>query len=281
MKKLIKAILIILVLGFIFQAGFAVFAAVNSEDTEENSTETTQQVSDEESDIVISQEVLDQIKASDTENAERNLSNYKNLLDSFQVHDRFKQELERYILEGYPLPDLLIAYEFLYQNFGVMNDLGRLVSQKAEGLSWSEIFTEYNQMQDEFVPRAFDPEYLEKLMSTPALTSDDIMIADRVAFVSGKSFESIIESKRESTPWKELTSQEGILFSADVLPRVQITPEQLDMYTGDGGLTEDQAVLSFVIAHKTGEEAEIVIEKIQDGYSEEFIYAESYINKYE
>jgi hypothetical protein len=275
MKKLSKILFIILMLGFVFQAGFAVYATVSGGTAETSDSEETVT----EDDIVISQEVLDQIQAFDPDHYEKNVDNYKNLLISLNVHESFKQEIERLIFEGRPLPDLLIGYEFLYQSFGVISGLEPFVVQKASGASWETIFTEYNAAHKEFVPRAFDPDYLERLMSTPSITSDDIMIADRAAFVTGKTFQEVMEAKLEAANWKESTAREGILYSADKLPRVQITNEQIEKYTGQG-LTENQIALAFVIAHKVGKEAQSVIEKIKDGYSEEAIYAESWTEKY-
>jgi hypothetical protein len=262
MKKLSPLLLMVLAAALVFQAGFAVYANVIQEN------------------IDISQVVIDKIKAFDPENVEKNLSNYKQLLQSFNVHEQVKQELERLIMEDYALPDLLIAYSFLYQHYGTLADLSEFVQQKASGLAWTDIFTAYSSGKETFIPRAFDSAKLEEMMGNPKLTSDDIMIADLVSFYTDYSFDELIEIKPSTVQWDELLADIGFLFNAEALPRVQITSDQLSKYTRQGGLTEDQVAAAFVIAQKIGREAEVVIEKIKLGYTEEAIFSESYIEQY-
>ncbi len=265
-KKLFLIALAVILVGTIFQAGFAAEQKVSNET----------KISNEE--IVISKHVLEKIKVYDSNNYDRNLNNYKSLLTTLNVHLEFKEEIETLILADYPLPDLLIAYEYLYQQFGLIEELESLVAKKRAGGSWKSILEEYQKIDKDFIPRAFESDYLEKLIQTIGLTTDDIMIADRISFISGQQFEDVINTKLKAGNWKEVNVKLGILYSQDILPRVQITSEQLLKYTQY--LDEQQVVGAFVLGHKLGKDAEYIIEKMIAGNSEADIFAEISIEKY-
>jgi hypothetical protein len=276
MKKISTLLVMVLVTALIFQAGFVVYANVVVENT---ASEPNQEVSTE-TNTEISEEILDQIQESDPANFDKNVTNYKQLLVSLNVHPLIKEEIERLIMEGHAISQLLIGYEFLYQQYGTMLDLEGFIAQKSSGETWKSIFSAYNSVRKEFIPRAFDPMVLEDLMNRPSLTSDDIMIADLVAFYTDRTFEDLIEIKQFPSNWNGSLAAAGFIYNAETLPRVQITTEQLAKYSGQGGLSEDKVAEAFVLAHKLGIEAEVVIEKFKNGYTEEAIFAESYLEQY-
>jgi hypothetical protein len=259
-------------LGMAVYAGIAAFAA---EDV--GLTGSTSQTANE---PVISQAVLDRIRAADPANYDRHVADYKKLLVTFNVHDSIRQEIEKLVLDGYALPEILIGCEFLYHSFGTVADLRSFAVQQAAGASWKQLFTEYNRNQPVFKPRSFPSDYLEKLMSTPGLTADDIMIADRLAAATGRPFEEIIEEKLTSPEWRGITAKAGILFGGDKLPRIQIKNEQLQAFQSESGMPAARIAEAFVIAHKVGKTAEAVVGKLREGYSPEAVFAESYEQKY-
>ncbi|MFC4597668.1 hypothetical protein [Cohnella hongkongensis] len=286
MRKISKLFLVAIIVAMTLPAGYAAFAMVSSTSATSSTAmppaldSSAMDVINADS-IVISQQVLDKIKQSDPGNYEKNVTHYKNLLIELSVHDKYKQEIERLVAENHKLPNVLIAYEFLYQSYGQLSDLERMVVNKKGGKAWSAIFSEYAEAHPVFTPRAFDSAYLEQLMQTPNLSTDDIMIADRVSFALDKPFEEIIGDRLKAISWKAVSADLGILYNADQLPRVQITAEQLDKYTASGKLTEDQVAQAFVIANKAGKNVDSVIEQIKAGYSEEAILAQAYTEKYE
>lgn len=278
--------LVLFIAAMTLPAGFAAYAMVSSTSTKGSTAmpPTLDSLAPEAinaDSIVISQQIIEKIQQSDPSNYERNVANYKKLLIELSIHGKFKEEIERLVEANYKLPSILIAYEFLYQSYGQLSDLESLVVDKEDGKTWRDIFSEYAKARPVFAPRAFDSAYLEQLMQTPNLTTDDIMIADRVSFAIGKPFEEVIDDRLKAISWKAVSADLGILYNADELPRVQITAEQLDKYTASGKLTEDQVAQAFVIANKVGQSADSVIEQIKEGYSEEAILAQAYSEKYE
>ncbi|QTH43038.1 hypothetical protein J4772_00650 [Cohnella sp. LGH] len=286
MRKVSKLMLVLFIAAMTLPAGFAAYAMVSSTSTTGSTAmpPTLDSLAPEAinaDSIVISQQIIEKIQQSDPSNYERNVANYKKLLIELSIHGKFKEEIERLVEANYKLPSILIAYEFLYQSYGQLSDLEPMVASRETGKAWSDIFSEFAKARPVFAPRAFDSDYLEQLMQTPNLTTDDIMIADRVSFAVGKSFEKIIDERLKAISWKAVSADLGLLYNADELPRVQITAEQLDKYTASGKLTEDQVAQAFVIANKVGKSADSVIEQVKEGYSEEAILAQAYSKKYE
>lgn len=274
MRKSRKFLLIILMIGFVFQASISVFAMVN-----DTTTESTIDPKKTEA-VEISEDVLNQLKDANPDDYLQDIDMYKSFIVKLNVHEILKKSIDQFILDDYALSDIFVGYEYVYHHFGVLEDLEAFLIQRNEGLEWMELFTEYQASHAEFVPRAFDSQYLEQLNQTPELTSDDIMIADMVSFVSDKPVEDVVELKLEINHWNQMTAQEGILYSADTLPRVQITMEQIEKYTASTQLTEDQVVQTFIVAHKLGESAESLIERVSSGESEESIFAEVLVGGY-
>jgi hypothetical protein len=270
-KKISKALVIVVTLGAAIQIG-SVFAQTA---LSEVSTVTSDAMNTD-----ISQEVLNKLNEADPGRYDLNVSRIKNLLITLNAHEKYKHEIERLILAEKTLPDVLIAYEFLYQNLGKMQELESLVNKKESGWTWMAVFAEYNKNHADFVPRSFDPDYLERLMATPGITPDDIMLADQISFVSDISVDFIITDKLEKQrSWKQITADLNILHSASTLPRVQISKEQQAKFTS-GIFTESQVAEAFVLAQKLGETSETVVKLMKAGKTEEAIMAESYMQKY-
>ncbi len=267
-KKIItRLIVLIMALTFISPTVYAAYSAITG-----NSDITKT--------VIIPQEVQDIISQSDPENFDKNINNYKNLLIELDVHQFFKDRIEELLKAGHKLSDILISYEFLNDSFGELKDLETLMFEKESGKDWKTIFKAYNDRNPEFVPSSFEPEHLEKLMSIPEITADDIMIADRVAQKLGKPISDIINHRVDGMSWKNINAGYGVLNAQAGIPHVSVTPEQIDKYTEDG-MEREKVILAFVIAMKMEKDPNEIIEKIRSGETKEQIYATYYLQKYE
>ena len=285
-KKIIsKLLILIFLIALIIQTGLISYSIQENGSTgaeptyEEIPSEEYLQVNTIEI-ITISEEIKNIIEISDQINFEKNLTNYKTLLTEFNVQKTFQDEIERLLNEGHKLPDILTAYEFLNIQFGRLEELEMLVQQKKEGKTWTQIFTAYNTNIGEFIPRAFDPDYLEKLMNNSRINTDDIMIADMISAKLQKPYEEIIDSRIAGLPWKEINEELGILNNTSELPRVQVTNEQIDKYISLTGLSEDVILDGFILAKKLKKSEKEIIDKMKAGYSSEKIYNEYFIQRY-
>lgn len=230
--------------------------------------------------VELSADELAAIKQSAPSAYEHNVSNYKKFLATFDVHQTYRERLKASLLGGSKMPDLLTAYEFVYQQFGTYQDVEKLTAGRASGESWRSLFREYLKREKVFVPRAFDPDYLESLQGTSGITSDDIMIADQVSFKTGKSVQELINNKIAGQDWKEQSSSLGLVFSGKTLPRVSVTAQQLEKYTASKNMTRDQAVKAVVLANKLEWQADDTVRKLLDGATEAALYEEAYTAKY-
>jgi hypothetical protein len=232
-----------------------------------------------ESNTDIPPEIQDLIRQSDPANFDKNITNYKNLLIKLNVHTKFKNEIERLITAGHKLPDILVDYEFLNDSFGQMQEIEMLVRARESGKSWAAVFEDYNRNNPEFVPGSFEPGYLENLMKTPGITSDDIMIADRVSQKVSKPFKDVLEKRISRMLWKVINAELDVVNAQTKIPHVPVTPEQIDKYTSSE-MEKEKVVLAFVIAMKMEKNVEDIINRIKAGATKEQIYDECYTQKY-
>ncbi len=205
---------------------------------------------------------------------------FEQFIKSFGVQDAYRTQIEEFQQAGYKPADICTAYDFLYQQFGSVAQWKGLLSAKASGQNWETIFTDYLKEHPQFKPRSFDSDELESLLKAGNFISDDIMIGDRLSFVTGKAFKDLIAERIESGDWSRIFEREQILYSGSPLPRVQITVEQMTEYTLAAGYSEEQVAQAFVLAEKVGEAPGIVIAKLKQGSSEQAVMAESYLKKY-
>ncbi|MDR6553469.1 hypothetical protein [Paenibacillus qinlingensis] len=285
MNTVSKALLIVLALSIAVQTGYTLVSYVHAQtvamDEEAPKVPTTETGATSIDQKVIPQDVLNKLQATDSSHFDSNVMKYKQLLADLNVHAKVQQEIERLVMAGHSLSNVLIAFEFLYQKFGKLPELELLVKQKEAGKAWEALFAGYNSGHKAFVPRAFDPDYLEDLMKKPGFTSDDVMMADRVSFASGIDVKDIITSKLESKRnWMDITAELDLLHGTATLPRVQITAQQLSKFVKPGSFTEDKIAEAFVLAQQIGQNPETVVEKMKAGKTEAAIRAESYMLKY-
>ncbi|WP_339244329.1 hypothetical protein NST58_23310 [Paenibacillus sp. FSL R10-2796] len=268
-RRVLQMTVLIMILVLMFQAG--VFAYTNVVTTQKNQTESTS---------VIKEQAVKQTATEVSINSKVPHSTFEQFVVALNIQDDYRQKIDQMVAAGYSIADICVAYDFLYQNFGSTDDLDDFLTAKTSGKSWEQIFLQYNENHPKFTPRAFNSEELENMMNLKSITSDDIMIGDRLSFVTGKSFKDLIQERLETGEWSKIFVREKVIYSGKPLPRVQITENQIQKYTQSGKLTEQQVTLAFVLAQKVGESSEVVIAKMQQGFSEELIMAQSYVEKY-
>ena len=242
-------------------------------------TNSKQSIKDEVS-TEISKDILNLIKTSDTKNYTKIIDNYKALLKQLNVHIVFKNEIERLVKDGYSLPDILVAYCFLDDNYGLMGELEKLVKEKNSGKAWAAIFTTYKKNNPDFKPRNFDEKQLESLQQAVKNNNDDIMIADRVSQKTKVTIEEIINSRASGDSWRLINAELGVLNGQESIAHVKITNTQLTKYSKQSKLPEEDVVQAFVLANKLGLTVDSVINSIKQGLSQETISANAYEQKY-
>lgn len=197
----------------------------------------------------------------------------KTFIATYSIQDKFVTEINRLIEEGYQLCNIQIVYSFLNDKYGKMSSLEQLLKSHKEELSWSKIFQEYTKNNPEFTPRTFDFKKLHQLMSSSLITTDDIMIADRISFVTEEDFFTILMRKVEGESFKTINEEYEILNSQETLLKIQITNEQIAYYIKKYSINQDQVIEAFVLANKFNVKPLEVIKMICNGDNQEKIYA--------
>lgn len=259
-RKVIQAFALIIILVLVFQAGVLAYAKVAVTPKAETGDNHGMNAGPVQPEVV--------------------QSSYDQFLKEFSVQETYRKQIEELVADGYSRAAVLTAYDFLYHNFGNVNDWNAMLAARSAGKSWETLFTEYRETHKEFIPRSFESEELELLMQVQGATSDDIMIADRLSFVTGKLFGDLLNEKLKSGKWSSVFEREKVLYSGNPFPRVQITAEEVREYTGDDKLSEQQVTHAFVLAQKLGESAKVVVTRVAQGFSDEMIMAQTYTEKY-
>jgi hypothetical protein len=153
-SRLTKSVVFILLMAGLLQAGIMAYSAAGAQaagrnaesaapsDTAAQEVEIPKKEIDISS-IILKTEVEDVITSLDAANAAKNINNYRTLLGALDVPEGFRTEIEGMYVNGHKVPDVLIAYEFLYLNYGSIYELEELIAGKESGESWNTIFKEY------------------------------------------------------------------------------------------------------------------------------------------
>ena len=276
-NKVLKGITIIIALAILMQITSIFATQSNEEELEENAeVKILEPDTVDPTTIIISDEVKQMIISSSGENY---IDVYKNFLVELNVQSVYKDLIESFILEGYRLEDILIAYEYLADHYSKSSWLEQLLNDKKSGKTWEQLFKNYIEAEGAFVPSNFDQEYLEELLNVETITPDDIMISDRIAQSLDVPFQDIINQRLGNLSFKQICMDKGALGSADRLSRVQITMEELNKYT-DQGMQEETVIEAYVLASKVKAQPKDTIEKMKQGMSYEKIFADYLVNKY-
>lgn len=230
--------------------------------------------------VVVSKEMEDEIRKSDTKNADKNIKNYKTLIAKLDVPEKYRNEVDRLIKAGYKVPDTLTAYEFLNENYGQMKDFEQLLGKNKSKKNWSKVFEEYKKNNKDFKPQNFDSKTLEEVMNIPGINQDDVMNADRISQMGLKSFKELIEMRKNGKTWKDINSELGILNVSEKSPTATMNDFLVEKFRKKKNMTKEQVMEALVLAAKTNMSDEEVIKLIKEGKSKEYVYGKYYDNLY-
>lgn len=229
--------------------------------------------------IILSDYEKGLVRRADTKAYNKNSENYEKILSEFSVTKPYRDEINKLIEKGYAIPNIFIAYNFLNDNYGWIKDLEFLVQENKAGMNWTSIFSKYKSQNKNYKPSDFSFEYLNKIIEQYKLSTEDIMLADRVSQLGGEKFEDIIKEKKNGKSWSEIKEKRGIINLQDGAEKVSIASSEVKKYISND-FKEQQAIDALVMARKLNKDASIIINEIKSGKSQEDIYAEYYIEKY-
>lgn len=269
-------------------------------------------------DVIISEDVQEKIKKSDSKNSIRNINNYKQIIVELNIHEEYQKEIER-LIGKYEIEDIFIAYEFLHDNYGKIYELEEILQENKSGKDWGIVFQEYLNRNKEYEPSDYSTEYLEDLLKDPSISYDDIMIADRIASMnwinidveditkyykkensksSNKSnidltfiseiknlnqadiFQKLIDMKREGASWEEIKNKFGILNIEESLTTITLDSREISVYQDNTNLSKEAIIEVLVLAKKHEFKEDEVIMSKESGNSKSDIYKKYLTKKY-
>ncbi len=300
-KKIAKLLVFILLVGSILPMGYMAFSATSNYIAKLNPEAENSEVKERppitvdekvkrgvsptdlppaKKALVVTKEIEDKITELDSLNSAKNIKNYKDALSALKATEKLQKKIEDMFIKGYRVPDVLTAYEFLYDNFGTLNELENLLNKKKDGQYWASIFKEYNKNKKEFTPGNFKQGELESLMESNNITPDDIMMADKISQKGLGTFSELVNKRMKGWDWQDISSELGVINTSGSFPKVAVDKEELEGYLNSTSLTKQQIVKGFVIAAKVGKPQADIIGKLKAGNKEEDVMAEYYSEKY-
>lgn len=207
------------------------------------------------------------------------LAIYQEFLVQMNVQTDYVAALEGLIIEGYEATDVMVAYDYLQEDYAPYEQLQRLLDQREDGQSWEAIFIGYKESEGTFVPTNFEQEYLQSLVEVGTLNRDDIMIADHIAYSAEVEPKVIINQRIQGMSVKEICLYYGLIGSEETLPHVSISLDAINRYL-DAGYEEDYIAESYVLAQRVNRSVDTIIDRAKKGVTEEAILADYLTNTY-
>lgn len=220
-----------------------------------------------------------QMQVSGEGNTKR-LDQVKNLIAKYNVPTQYQNEISRLIAKGYKETNVLIAFEFLNQNFGLISEMEPLLKLQKTVKNWSIVFQEYTKKIEAKKPRDFSNKYINDLLTVKKLSMDDLLIADNISRRGISTFEKLIDYREKGMLWKNINLRLGVISVSSKMPRIALSDAQIGKYTKSGDINTEQVVLAATIAEKTDMDMEKVIKAIKQGKNKEEIYGMAYTEKY-
>lgn len=186
-----------------------------------------------------------------------------------------KEQVNKLIEKGYSEKNVYIAYAFLCDKYGTLDELEEILKQKKDKTSWESIFRNYDKTHEQFQPREFEPDYIDKLIMSE-VSADDIMICDKISWKTNKDYKKIMSEHMEGTSFIQISNKLGIICNEEILLKIQVTEEELKNYTTKYKFTREQIFKYSVLAKKTSQNPSKVMDKISKGSNEYRIIADYY-----
>ncbi|TCK93196.1 hypothetical protein EDC19_1385 [Natranaerovirga hydrolytica] len=185
----------------------------------------------------------------------------------YNISESQRDYIKDLIEMGYPLEKIQVGYAFIYDRFGKLEHLKSILEKESQGESWASVFEAYDLTYGIFQPTSFDSDSLDTLMQSH-LSSDEIMIIDRIAFASEEAFDVLMIQVMEGTSFEEIIDALELVGHIKLYPRVQVTEEVLNHYQNQYALEDMQIIEAMVIAEKLDLNEKNILESTAQGMTE-------------
>lgn len=285
-QKKIKSITIFVLIMFLISGGIVGLSATGvfnliaenigkTEKTEKSASQNQKKEIDI-SNVIIDENISEKIKKSDAKNNKKNIDNIKKEIASLQIDGKRLEKIYQLVDSGFSVPEILTAFRFLNEQYGGLDEMDILLNKKSQGISWSKIFDDYLNEYPEFKMTAFDEKELNSYRAG-GLTTDDIMIADRLSQRGYESFEELIGKRQKGESWKSIKENFNVINMEEKLQVVSIDASTIKKITKENNISEEDAIEAIVLSRnlnvdedetiklkKSNQSKQVVLEKILD-----------------
>ena len=125
----------------------------------------------------VKEELKNKIKEKKNQKA---VEKFEKFAAELNFPDHYSDKFMELLDKGYDPKEMMIAYDFLSENLGSIDELESLLESK-KNKKWSEVFDAYLKAIPEFNQTDFDAKYLDGILKAGAVTTEDIAFADALA----------------------------------------------------------------------------------------------------
>lgn len=219
------------------------------------------------------------MQLAETQTSQLQVNQLKREVAELKIDDTYLEVIGEVLSFGYTMQDILIAYRFLNEQYGNISELEGLLSEK-QSKDWSEVFESYNLKYPEFIPSEdFTVEELELYLSQ-GMTSDDIMIADRMAQRGYASFPELIGWRMSGKSWREIKKEFQIINLEEKLKVVSVNHDEITKTMRETGLSEEAVLDAVILSKKLNVDQGELISETQYSMKKENVWEKAYELRY-
>lgn len=192
---------------------------------------------------------------------------YRRMMAEKEVSTAQKTKLEQYVVNYDDAEVVLVLYDYLYDNHFTFGDLDEALARYGNGEKIEDILQSYVDIQEAIEPRDYPHEEIERLVTTPGLSTGDIMIAEILDAHGSVPFYDVINARIAGESWETLALRYNLLNGSAKVRTVTVAGSEVEACREATGLTEEEAYEKVVDAKKAGVGEEQVTEFVQSGKS--------------
>ena len=215
---------------------------VHEQTKEEKKAEKEAEKQEKEQEKEIKKEVKEELKNKIKEKKnQKAVEKFEKFAAELNFPDHYSDKFMELLDKGYDPKEMMIAYDFLSENLGSIDELESLLESK-KNKKWSEIFDAYLKAIPEFNQTDFDAKYLDGILKAGAVTTEDIAFADALAQRTNSDAVEIINQKRDGKSWEEIAVEKRSANTKGKLAKISVTEKELQETMQKNNVDEKQAI---------------------------------------
>lgn len=217
--------------------------------------------------ISIPSELENQFDTMDSTMSESRIKKMKKFILEFNVGELYLSKITKHLKNNDKYLDILMAYDLVNENYGTVDDFENILNDRKANKEWVQIIKEYIEKQIKYEQRKYDNDEIKELLSDTDITTNDLMIADRLSQKGIKTFDDLISLRKKGKGWREINESLGILNVVEKYPVLSIKLSDVEKHKKSSGLSEKQVKDVLIEAKKYNKDFEEAFKFAKKGKS--------------